>query len=561
MIFYYGSFSENGAAVFEENATVKAISGNVTLLVQGLLHGTEPAALLRQYQERGTFDVASLDGSFTLLLFDPERRTALLYRHLVGGSFTYYAPTENGFSFGSNLATVARRCSFELQPNEAALPGLFLYRFVTGRETLFQEIFRLQPGELVTWHDGRWSREQRVTLHSFIEPQPTDEAESIDRVEAALDASLGDWQRLRPQSAVLLSGGVDSMILQAHWNTIWRQHHVTGDPPSVAVVLNHPYTKPDLDYTMSAVAQLGTAHLNIMQEPLTAAMMSDIIGYTGEMPNHVQSFFFATLATGMSEAGFQGGICGEGADGLFGNDGPDFLMAAKQWGQRIPSAPIRCLLAWGIERLHLWPHLPPLLRLAGRRNDLDYLLHPQNMAAAFTDLDQLADLFSPARIHGAMRQRRSLLDAVRVPCDDDGLHRALLMGYFGEGVNTAAYWTSMFQLHGLDLYNPFLDSRLLRAAINIQPEAHFVMGNPKQVLKKSLARHVPEAFIRRPKLGFGQPIFEWLAPGGGLREAVKNIGDYPWLTPTARQRLLDRPAWPLWTLLCYDLWYKIFINR
>ena len=40
---------------------------------------------------------------------------------------------------------------------------------------------------------------------------------------------------------------------------------------------------------------------------------------------------------------------------------------------------------------------------------------------------------------------------------------------------------------------------------------------PKKALKQALARHLPEELVRRPKLGFGQPIFQWLAEQGRLR--------------------------------------------
>ena len=38
-----------------------------------------------------------------------------------------------------------------------------------------------------------------------------------------------------------------------------------------------------------------------------------------------------------------------------------------------------------------------------------------------------------------------------------------------------------------------------------------------------------KALIDRPKRGFGQPIFEWLSPGGHLRPAVEEIADYPFI--------------------------------
>ena len=65
----------------------------------------------------------------------------------------------------------------------------------------------------------------------------------------------------------------------------------------------------------------------------------------------------------------------------------------------------------------------------------------------------------------------------------------------------------------------------------------------------------------RGKLGFGQPIFEWLAPGGQLRPLVEQIGHYDFLAPDLRATALARPGWFLYSLLCFDLWHKLFIDR
>ena len=113
---------------------------------------------------------------------------------------------------------------------------------------------------------------------------------------------------------------------------------------------------------------------------------------------------------------------------------------------------------------------------------------------------------------------------------------------------------------GLRMCSPFLDSRMIRAANNIALDAHFVPGQPKAVLKKALLKHVPETFVNRPKRGFGQPIFEWLSPGGCLREAAENIADYPFVPKKVKQDILAKPNWILWTLLCFDLWHKEFIG-
>jgi hypothetical protein len=67
--------------------------------------------------------------------------------------------------------------------------------------------------------------------------------------------------------------------------------------------------------------------------------------------------------------------------------------------------------------------------------------------------------------------------------------------------------------------------------------------------------------VRRPKLGFGQPVFEWLAAGGQLRPLVEAVGRHDFLDPPTLARVRARPTWFLYSLLCYDVWHQLFIER
>ena len=84
------------------------------------------------------------------------------------------------------------------RPNEQAVPAFFLYRNVPGRETLFDGVYRLMPGELVTW-EPRYGlrRVQRQTLDDLRRPDaPTDDI--AGRVEQTLAAVVADCAALRP---------------------------------------------------------------------------------------------------------------------------------------------------------------------------------------------------------------------------------------------------------------------------------------------------------------------------------------------------------------------------
>jgi len=98
-------------------------------------------------------------------------------------------------------------------------------------------------------------------------------------------------------------------------------------------------------------------------------------------------------------------------------------------------------------------------------------------------------------------------------------------------------------------------------ALNLAPEVRYPFRRPKDLLKKALARLAPPELATRTKLGFGQPIFEWLAPGGLLRPLVQRIDHHDFVDRQSLQRSLAAPNWFLYSLLCYDLWHKLYIER
>jgi asparagine synthetase B (glutamine-hydrolysing) len=400
------------------------------------------ARVLDNYLHDGRFAPQQYDGSFTLVLLDGRNARVEMFRNLVGNAFSYYGKTPGGFVFGSNLADLARRSGLPLRPDAEMLPVYFIYRFVPGGNTLFEGIKRLQPGEHVSYHDGRLSARQVQTFADFDEPRKTDERESIERVEAAMAEVAGNLLAIAPEAAGLLSGGVDSTYIQAHWNRLWRATNNSGKPKSAAVWLDDPATAPDQEYALSAVRELDTDHVAVRVTGLDSRQMSATLRAVGEMPNHVQSFYFGPLAEAMLRKGISAGLCGEGADGLFGNDDAAFLQYCSGLRERVPTRALR-RLGEGASRIFRHLHASRAFRLSnvlGNESDAD---HPLNSAAAFTDFALVAACFGRGAVAAALQHRRTLLDRYRAADDAAGIQRVLAIGYLAEAVNTAAYWNHL----------------------------------------------------------------------------------------------------------------------
>jgi asparagine synthase (glutamine-hydrolysing) len=506
------------------------------------------------YLEHGELPLDTLEGSFTLALLDAQASCVVLYRNLVGAGFTYYWTTPNSLLFSSNLMHLVEESGQEPCSNQEVLPTFFLYRFVSGSDTLFKGFHRLLPGEMIRWDRRGLTRQQQQTFANLTEERKVG-SEALDRLEETMKAVLADCAVLQPQAANLLSGGVDSSYLQAIWSRVALEDPL---PPSVSLSVDHPHTWPDTDYAVTASQVLGTRHTLVPADDPYASYLLETLALTGEPPNHVQSAYFGCLARSMAGLGLRTGICGEGADSLFGLGLANQIHNAELLRKLAPTKPVRAAAAL-LAGLLGSPRLRSTFRLANGLGSLEDLEHPVNQIAAFTDWKAVRECFGNEAVARAAAGRRFLLDRYAVP--DDPMDRLHAAGFLGEAMDSASLWTTLFNVFGSDLLCPFLDSRVLRLSLSLDPSVRFPFRKPKDLLKRALARLGLADLAQRPKLGFGQPIFEWLAPGGQLTPLVDQIGQYDFVPPATLSRARERPTWFLYSLLCYDLWHKLFIDR
>ncbi|MFO0881188.1 MAG: asparagine synthase C-terminal domain-containing protein [Gemmataceae bacterium] len=507
------------------------------------------------YLEHGDLDVDDLDGSFTVALCDSAAERVILYRNLIGSGFTYYRASGDGLLFGGNLVELLDLGGNRPEANRDVLPDFFLFRCVPGRETLFNGVERLLPGEEVCWEGGGITRRQRHTFASLM-GHPIGADEAVDAVEATLRSVLADGKQHRPGAANLLSGGVDSSYLQTIWNGLLRPE--TMLPTSYSVSVDHPGCWADTDYALSASHALGTRHVLVPADAPYQEYFLDALASTGEPPNHVQSAYFGHLARAMKAEGVTAGICGEGADSLFGLGLSNQVHNARILRSLAPGRLTRSL-GGAMAGLLGWDRLAFTFAFADRLEDWSWFEHPINRVAAFTDWKIAEDCFGRAALLDATARRRDLLDRYALPRNPlDRVHAA---GFLGEAMDSAGLWSTMFHRAGADLLCPFLDSRVLRLALNLPPQVRYKFRRPKDALKRALKRRAPAVLATRSKLGFGQPIFEWLREGGQLRPMVEGLGEHPFVEPAMLQRLRSQPNWFLYSLVVYDTWHRLFIDR
>lgn len=512
------------------------------------------AARIRQaYRDNSTLPIDGLEGSFTIGLFDGPNQRLLLFRNVMGSGDVFYHSGPTGVFVGSNLATVVESSGTTPRVNEADLATLFIYRTITGPNTLFAGFHRLLPGEQLDIRNGRVTCTLRQTLGDLQNEQLIGR-EALDRLEETMTQICADQAAEAPDAANLLSGGVDSSFLQVFWN----RTAPGSQPRTYCVGVDHPRTRSDLEYALSAAAALKTDHQVIPGNDPYAGYLWETIAASGELPNHAQFCYFLGLARGMQEQGTTAALTAISADNLFGLSGANKIQNAAVLRRLCPTSWLRRGGA-AIARLFRMSRLRDYFHLADRLYDLSYSEHPGNQVSCFTHWPTVKACFGASVQAGLATDRQKLLD--RYGVSDRLLDRLHATSLLTSGITTGAFMTTILNYGGVRLFAPFVDSRLLKLVFNLSPRERFRFRQPKSLLKRSLDRNGHGILAHRQKLGWGQPIFEWLSPGGQLRPLVEEMDDHDFVDPTALAEAKARPNWFLYTLLCFDLWHKMFVSR
>ena len=189
--------------------------------------------------------------------------------------------------------------------------------------------------------------------------------------------------------------------------------------------------------------------------------------------------------------------------------------------------------------------------------------------------EELAGLYDPAGwgAPGEAAPQDFLFDLIRTS-DAESVEEKLMQtdfrSYLPEDLLVKVDIASM--AHGLEVRSPFLDQELV--AFTNRCPSHWKIrgGQTKRLLRRAMGEALPEAIRRRPKMGFGIPLGQWLR--GELREWMRGI----LLDPSARRRRWFRietverlirehtegirdHRYRLWNLTMLELWASTVLEE
>ena len=462
-----------------------------------------------------------LRGMYAIAIHERVARTVTLTRDPFGIKPLYIAEIKGGLAFASEPRALLEAGLVERRVRPQSRDELLQLQFTSGRETVFEGIKRLLPGETLTCADGKIiDRRRRAALPSGP-PEVITEDAALARLDRALEESVDLHQRSDVPYGMFLSGGVDSstlLALMARLNSQPVLAYTAGfDTPRGAKGV-----ADEREHAAVVAKALGAHHEEIeVNEAMVWKHLPEIVACMDDPAMDyaiIPTWFLARRA----RQDVKVVLSGEGGDELFGGYSR-YAKAMKPW--------------WLGGRA---------MRTRGYFDRVDVL---RERPSGWRD----GIAASEAQAGDGGRTRLQTAQAVDI---DDWLPNDLLLKM-----------DRCLMAHAVEGRTPFLDPGVAAASFLLPDNLKFRGKHGKYLLRKWLEKHLPIARPFAPKQGFTVPIGTWikgqgdrLGPLVAAQEGVMEIAHPEKVKDLFRNIHRWRHGFTAWELLFYALWHRTHIQ-
>jgi asparagine synthase (glutamine-hydrolysing) len=543
------------------------IKQELVLLGYKFFSDTDTEVVLKAYHKWGIKAVDKFIGMFAIVIYNKTKQEIILIRDRAGVKPLYYFNDDDKFVFASELKPIMLYID-NLSINSHSLQEYFQLGFIPHNLTIFNNAFKLPAGSfgVFSLKNRKLTIEQYWSIVPYFDKpkfQKT-ETELIDELENLLISACMYRTVSDVPIGVFLSGGVDSAIiaaiLQKHYGNIRtftigikeKSYNESKDAKKIANHIGSIHTERILD--VKEAGKVLENYAQVYDEPLSIS-------------GGISGIFVSTLA---KENNIKVVLVGDGGDEIF--CGYDSYYNNYIIGKQVFKLPflIRKLLAMVSIK-----YLKKIIKIKGLRNrysQLDKTIKASFKAKNWQDLHVRAQYaYNTKKVKKLLINNKKLHAFFKAPKHLHPIEQMMLHDYHIPLVDNILAATDRATMSvSIEGREPLMDHRIAEFMAQVPIRTKYKADNKKYLLKKVLARYLPESMIDKPKRGFGIPMLEWF---GGELSCI--FGEYfqqyklkqhNFLNTTYIQRQHERLLLKkhinvsnLWQILVYQMWYEKYM--
>ncbi|WKE50281.1 asparagine synthase (glutamine-hydrolyzing) [Corynebacterium tuberculostearicum] len=514
------------------------------------------------YHHWGKDVVNHLRGMFGIVIWDTHTKTMFAARDQFGIKPLYYATTEAGTVFASEMKCIlemADELGLDLNLDRRAIEHYVDLQYVPEPESLHANIRRVESGCTVTLRPGEDVVAERYFKPRFPVQQVKqgEEQQLFDRIAEALEDSVAKHMRADVTVGSFLSGGIDSTAIA----TLAKRHN----PDLLTFTTGFEREGySEVDVAAESAEAIGVEHIvKIVSPEEYAESIPKIMWYLDNPvadPSLVPLYFVAQEARKHVKVV----LSGEGADELFGG-----YTIYKEPLSLAPFEKIPSPLRRGLGKLS--QVLPEGMKGKSLLNRGSMTMEERYYGNARSfNFEQMQRVIPWAKREWDHREVTAPIYAQSEDFDPVARMQHLdLFTWMRGDILVKADKINM--ANSLELRVPFLDKEVLKVAESIPYDLKISHGTTKYALRKAMEQIVPAHVLHRKKLGFPVPMRHWLA-GDELygwaqdtinesqTEDIFNKKEVLEMLKEHRDGVSDHSR-RLWTVLSFMIWHGIFVEK
>jgi len=449
-----------------------------------------------------------LQGMFAFAFWDEQSKTLLLARDRLGEKPLYYGVTEDGWlAFASEIDALMASGLFQKKLNDHAVADYFYYGYVPDPKTIYENIFKLEPGHILTAKRGQNLELKPYWSISFQEKNQYSYQNAEEELRELLDRSVHDQMIADVPLGAFLSGGVDSSAIVA------SMKEKSAAPVTCSIGFDEA-SHDERSYAREIATQFKTDHHEGVAKLHIASMIDKIAATYGE-PFADSSALPTYIVSKLARQHVTVALSGDGGDEVFaGYRRYKFFMAEERLRKHLPHK-VRRPIFGPLGRYY--PKLDFAPRVLRFKTTFQALGEDQASAYARASgimLPERARLLMSDDFHHQLQgyDSRDIVRQHMVQADSrDPLSQALytdLKTWLAGRMLVKTDRASM--ANSLEVRPPLLDHRLVEWAATLPSSFKLSGQNGKRILKSSLEPRLSRDILYRTKQGFGLPLSQWL---------------------------------------------------
>ena len=508
-----------------------------------------------------------LEGMFSIAVWDSKEKVMFLIRDRLGEKPLYYSLLNGNIVFSSELKAIRKFYKEKLTISKKAFDLFFYTGFVPAPYSIFEEINKLNPGQLIIYKDGLIKKKNYWSIKSTyidsIKNRKKELEPKVDKVHNLIKESVKNCMIADVEVGCFLSGGIDSSLMAA----IMQKN-------SMKKIKTFTVGFKEKEFDESNFARKISDFIGTDHNQITLSLDDVMFKIEGNIslfdePFGDSSMIPTQLVSNFASESLKVVISGDGGDEFFLGYNR-YIISEKLFklSKKINKKFIKFLF-------NLYSMLPhnlveqisrPLQKRFGiqainqKIEKIFDVLQSTNTQNFNMNIIKCVDLFDE-------RERNYITDFF----NEDYAHSIVdtcqvndLSLYLPNDILCKVDTTSMS--NSLEVRSPLLNHNILAESLSFSTHHNCTAKNSKIILKKILSNYLPKSFFTRPKMGFALPMERWLYSKKFMdfaKESIENtdwesIGfkDSKYLNNFKKKYPYNLPMRKLWLFIIAGYWYK-----